>query len=252
MTTDHDGGSAVQPPLFTEEGSQYYQQAYKHNRPFATRGPYQTRLNGPEEAAFQQWVTHNSVEFNPNDAQADYDLRGWWRENRPGPGSRPFYNDKYKTPYDTTFSNQSIYATPNNPFMWKDDATLIDIRDGSIVFFNPSHYASNSGGGMEQPNPIAAGFPDLPGFNSGGVIGKNVDPGGGQWPGENTAPAASRGSGYGTRWHAEVVHVSGQTSPLQLRKVSGSDNETHWTSDYQLQPGDRVRVISNGGKIDYI
>lgn len=238
--TNPDAGSAVQLPLFTDEGPQYYQQAYKHNRPFATPGPYQTRLSGPDEAAFRQWLERYQVEFNPNDAQADYDLRGWWKENQPQ-GKPAFYSDRYKTPYDTTFSNLSKYATPNNPFMWKDGATLIDIRNGSTVFFNPSHYVSEPDSGIERPDPIKAGFPDLPGFDDGGEVPTGGD----------MASPTAHGSGYGTRWHAEVVHANGGASPLQLRKVSGSAGETHWTADRPLQPGDRIRIIANG-RISYI
>ena len=157
-------------PMFTDEGPQYYSRAYAHNRPFATAGPYITKLSPEDEAAFQAWVKSSGVEFR--EGVSDYDLRGWWKENRPT-GKPAFFNDKYKTPYDTDFSNESIYATSNCPFRWKDDATLIDIRDGSTVFFNPAHYASNPAGPtpMETPPFAPEDMPTPVGRQQGGPAG---------------------------------------------------------------------------------
>lgn len=57
------------------------------------------------------------------------------------------------------------------------------------------------------------------------------------------------GSGYGSRWHLEVVHANGRISPLPLRQTSSGAGQTHWTSDYQLQAGDQVRAVAHNGTI---
>ncbi len=169
FTDDPDAGSAVQRPLFTNEEAYNRPAAYRHNAPFAKPGPYQTRLPPALEKQFRRWVKGAGVAFNPDDPYEDYDMRGYWEDHGGATGKAPagnFYTDTYKTPYGTTFSNQSKYATANNPFHWKDGATLIDIRDGSTVFFNPSHYASEPGSGVPQTPPFAPA--DVPGYDAGG------------------------------------------------------------------------------------
>lgn len=123
--------------MFTGEGPPYYAQAYQHNAPFAVPGPYQTQLSPAEEAQFRAWVQHNGVPFNPNTPVNDYDMRGYWKATG-GKGWKrgDHFPDTYKTPYDTSFSNESKYATTNNPFEWEGD-NLVDTRDGSIVFGPP-------------------------------------------------------------------------------------------------------------------
>lgn len=154
-------------PLYTGEDADDRDAVFRHNAPFATRGPYQTPLSPAEERAFRTWVTQNHVLFNPNDPKSDYDMRGYWKDTKGAPGA--FYSDRYKTPYDTDFSNESKYATPNSPFRWRDPATLMDTRDGSVIFFDPYHYQSDSTNpAASQPSPIAP--MDTPGHHGGGAI----------------------------------------------------------------------------------
>jgi hypothetical protein len=123
-------------PLFNDEGPSYYAAAYKHNAPFAKPGPYQTPLSPTQEAAFRHWLAQNKVQFDPNATLTDYDMRGFWLSGmRSGrePGGQVGYPDTYKTPYDTTFSGESKYATPNCPFKWVGD-NLIDQRNGQLIF----------------------------------------------------------------------------------------------------------------------
>lgn len=147
-------------PLFTDEGPEYYQRAFQHNRPFAvpSQTNYQTVLTPGMENQFRQWVRSSKAAFDVNAQIVDYDMRGYWLEMYTNgslkPSAPPFYPDTYKTPYDTTFSQQSKYATSDNPFKWVDGATMIDTRDGSIVFFNPRHYESEKLPGA-QVNPSA-------------------------------------------------------------------------------------------------
>jgi len=134
-------------PLFTEEGQQFYPQAYQHNLPYAQGAPYRTKLSDSEEKQFRQWLkdTGNPSKFDPDAKMADYDMRGYWKEQasqgRNLTGINPVdqrlhFTDLYKTPYDTTFSAESKYAKPGTPFHWKDN-TLVDTSTGQTVFGVP-------------------------------------------------------------------------------------------------------------------
>lgn len=127
--------------LFSAEGPQFYQQAFQHNAPFATKGPYQTQLAPAAELLFRLWLSQNKVPFNPDESTQDYDMRGFWQAMQNGQvpqwqGGKHHFPDTFKTPYDTTFSKESKYATPNNPFAWQGDS-LIDTRTGQVVFAPP-------------------------------------------------------------------------------------------------------------------
>lgn len=122
-------------PLFSGEGPQYYSDAYRHNRPFATAGPYQTALDPNRERAFRGWVQANQVPFDPNAPVVDYDMRGFWQDTG-GAWKGGHFPDTYKTPFDTTFSKESKYATPNCPFVWQGD-NLVDLRNGQLIFGTP-------------------------------------------------------------------------------------------------------------------
>jgi len=125
-------------PMFREEGPEHYKEAFAHNAPFATGGPYQTKLNPTDEKQFRSWVKMHNVPFDPNEETTDYDMRGYWRAQRAGEaepwkGKGSHFPDTYKTPYDTTFSGESKYAKPGTPFVWRGDK-LIDKRTGKVIF----------------------------------------------------------------------------------------------------------------------
>lgn len=125
-------------PMFTTEGPDFYQQAYSNNAPFAVGGSYTTTLSSEDEQKFRQWVRSNNVPFDPDAKLSDYDMRGFWQatqkgNTQPWAGGKTHFPDTYKTPYDTTFSAESKYATKDNPFMWVGDR-LIDTRDGRVIF----------------------------------------------------------------------------------------------------------------------
>src|SRR5262245_38066148 len=139
------GGNSTQTPVFTQEGPQFYQQAYQRNAPYATTGSYQTPLASKEEQQFRSWVANRGVPFDPNQPIQDYDMRGFWKE-RPKQADAwrqgSHFPDTYKTPYDTTFSAESKYATKANPFKWfsKDRSDdLIDRSTGQVVFSVPKN-----------------------------------------------------------------------------------------------------------------
>lgn len=122
-----------------------YQQSllrnYARNKAWAKKGNYFTKLSPEQELAFRSWVAKNKVPFNPNAPVTDYDMRGYWMSllhgGNPGTAINPYdhklhFPDTYKTPYDKTFSNQSIYALPDAP-RWKGNRYLI-APDGSVLF----------------------------------------------------------------------------------------------------------------------
>ena len=198
-------------PLFTDEGEEYYAAAYAHNRPFAKPGPYNTTLTPDQEKNFRAWVATRKVPFDPDASVIDYDMRGFWRDD-PSEARKwrrgEHFPDTYKTPYDTTFSNESKYATKDNPFKWDGDgpdAHLVDQRNGQVIFAPPQD---------DRPAKKPSSF--------------------------------SSESGYGTRWWLDVVHSNGQTSRAQLHMVSTGNGETHWELVTPLSPGDRLKISGRG------
>ena len=87
------------------------------------RHRYITRLTPAEEKEFQIWYSkvakYKNLNPNPDANGQDYDYRGYWRnEDRVGIlGSNPnaHFTDKYKQPSHPTFSNESIYSSPQTP-----------------------------------------------------------------------------------------------------------------------------------------
>lgn len=82
---------------------------------------YQTQLSAENESRFNNWLKANAQrvgEFNPKNPTEDYDMRGWWLQNKGAPAPVGHFEDTFKTPYHETFSNESKYATPNAP-AWK-------------------------------------------------------------------------------------------------------------------------------------
>jgi hypothetical protein len=106
------------------------------NKAWAKSGPYVTKLSPAQEAQFQK-EEGNSEEQGPN---ADYDERGRWLADKNGDpeakrvlsdyDGKMHSSDKWKTPFHRTFSNESIYATPDAP-KWDGDR-LID-KSGHVV-----------------------------------------------------------------------------------------------------------------------
>lgn len=116
---------------------------YDRNRAFAQRrDSYQTALSAPEETAFRAWVASAKVPFNPNQTDADYDMRGYWKDVASkgksqtvmnGNDHRMHFPDTYKTPFHQSFSAESRYAAPGAP-RWANDHQLVDPKTGRIVF----------------------------------------------------------------------------------------------------------------------
>lgn len=127
-------GGGLQQPVFRAEGPKLYAAAFQRNRDFVRPGPYQTELKPKEETQFRAWLEKYQVPFNPQVQITDYDMRGYWKANQKATHKvGQHFPDTWKTPYDTTFSKESKYATPDCPFEWKGDV-LIDERSGQVIF----------------------------------------------------------------------------------------------------------------------
>lgn len=154
-----DGGTAgLDTPLFTSEGPRYYKAAYRHNRPFAVdpsdpRWPYQTGLTDALNRAFEKWVNDWDIPFDMGARIVDYDMRGFFKKARPKRWTEgQHFPDTFKTPYDTTFSHESKYATKDNPFYWQGDK-LVDTRNGQVVFAADGGTVPRSGRPYDDRHP---------------------------------------------------------------------------------------------------
>lgn len=95
---------------------------------------YNTMLPSDDENRFLDWATRAGRKGDLR----DYDMRGWWVENKPSGTVAGHMTDKYKKPNHPTFSNESVYsgrdgekggvwmgdafyAGPSNKRYWKTD-----------------------------------------------------------------------------------------------------------------------------------
>ncbi len=133
--------TALETPLFTQEGPQFYDAAFEYNRPWAQTGAggtYQTFLTDFEELVFTTWISTYSVPFDPNASISDYDMRGYWKDvalpGNLGYTAGQHFPDKWKTPYSTSFSYESIYAKIGCPYHWHGDKLYND-STGQLIFW---------------------------------------------------------------------------------------------------------------------
>lgn len=122
--------------MFTPE------QNYERNKEWAEPGPYWTKLDPAQEQLFRQWIAQNSVDFDPDQAQPDYDMRGFWQalqQGDPEAKSAIDANDKkrhwpdyWKTPYDATFSAQSQWAIQGKAPEWEGDR--LTLPGGHVLY----------------------------------------------------------------------------------------------------------------------
>ena len=134
-------------PYLRNPEDQPPQISFAFNRQWAKPGPYSTKLNPQQEQEFRKWAAANpkavsgevgpAPEFAPL-PMADYDVRGHWLAAKNGDpvasltvstfDGKLHGNDKFKTPYDGTFSNESMYALPTAPHWEKDKLVTADGR----------------------------------------------------------------------------------------------------------------------------
>lgn len=136
---------------FHREGPALYGKAYKTYKKWArpkTAGtsnkPYQTRLKPHMEKKFRHWVKRQDIPFDTHARRVDYDMRGYFRHyvnhhtGQPHHAAGQHFTDRYKTPFDTTFSSESKYANHRNPLVWHGNK-LVNKRTGR-VFFKPKRH----------------------------------------------------------------------------------------------------------------
>jgi hypothetical protein len=133
----------------------------KQFTPFAVI-PKTTRLGPSMEKMYKAWVLQNNVPTSN-----DYDMRGYFLDTVMGKAApteinvadnQTHYPDTYKLPNHPSFSNESIYAKPNesrhwveNPAPYKEGTWALQDKGGNIK--------------VEIPQPQAElyqGQPDLP------------------------------------------------------------------------------------------
>lgn len=127
------------PPIVFGEDEVSTDDSSSPQFPNAKPGPYTTSLPPDQEHGFQSWVKQNKVPWQDTH-DADYDMRGYYKALQSGDATakqklsgfdgKMHFPDTYKTPYHKTFSNESMYATPDAPH-W-DGERLID-KGGKIV-----------------------------------------------------------------------------------------------------------------------
>lgn len=122
------------------------------NAPYVAQAPkdiheisptHRTELPQLDEMAFRQWVKQNNVQFDPDAAKSDYDMRGFYRalqqqDPRAVSGINPndgilHYRDTWKTPSHPGFSDDSQYAGPVAP-KWTPTEKLVS--PGGRVLLN--------------------------------------------------------------------------------------------------------------------
>lgn len=196
-------GTNKDKPLFTGEGPNWYDRAFAYMHKYARPNPsgawqYQTTLPGNAAREFERWVQTKHVPFDPGARIVDYDMRGYWKKTR-GRGWHPgsHFPDTFKTPYDTTFSNESKYADSKNRLAWHGQR-LINEATGQLVF-----------GPAIRPHSAAA---RIPGFafgtrrsGPGGFTGvQGAGSGGGGSSGSGNGSGSGSGSGSGAADQAKL------------------------------------------------
>lgn len=108
---------------------------------------FRTPLSNQQETQFQNWIRENKIFFDDSPT-GDYDMRGFYAGLQSGDprartaispyDNRLHFTDTWKTPYHRTFSNESIYASPDDPH-W-DGYRLIDKNGNVIADETPKSY----------------------------------------------------------------------------------------------------------------
>jgi hypothetical protein len=124
-------------------------ESFEFNKAWSKPGPYAAKLAPQEEIEFRKWAAANPQSIRgevgpaPNYdplPMADYDVRAHFQAAKRGDPAATLVpnkwdgkihgNDKFKTPYNGGFSNESMYALPNAP-RWVGDKLMT--ADGKLV-----------------------------------------------------------------------------------------------------------------------
>lgn len=125
---------------------------YSWARNYAEGGPkrdkfYNTQLTPQQEQQYQQWVQTLPINLR---SDYDYDLRGAWL-NGDLPDQNYHMTDKWKKPWHPTFSNESVYSTPQAPGGHWDGDTFIPSTTNK--FINDFHYGQWGANGFAKGGP---------------------------------------------------------------------------------------------------
>jgi hypothetical protein len=125
--------------------------AYAFNKQWAKPGPYAAKLDPQSEQEFRKWAAQHPRDVGgmvgpapnfPDLPDSGYDARGWFYAMKTGDpsgkqvkvatnfGTSMHGSDRFKTPYNGCFSNESMYALPNAP-RWVGDKLMT--ADGKLV-----------------------------------------------------------------------------------------------------------------------
>jgi hypothetical protein len=118
--------------------------SFKRNKQWAKPGaaPFITKLSPDQEKEFQDWAAKNPdmVKGELDTKTPDYDVRGRWLAEKNGDpdakltrsafDGKLHASDKWKTPFNRTFSAESIYAAPGAP---KWDGNVLKDKDGNVI-----------------------------------------------------------------------------------------------------------------------
>ncbi len=123
-------GQAQPQPQAPSTDPTYLQQQVAMNPNNVQPAQFETPLTPQEEAQFQIWKAQNA----PRDSGADYDLRGAFKAGL-SPAANGHWPDTYKKPNHPTFSNESIYATPDAP-SWRgpNGGNILVSNRGQILY----------------------------------------------------------------------------------------------------------------------
>ena len=121
-------------------------ETYKRNSQWSKKDWQITTFKSDKnEEEFRNWVDTNKVPFKIDDAQPDYDMRGFYQALKSGDqralssidpaDGQLHFPDYWKTPYHPSFSNESQWATKDAP-KWIGNETagyrLLD-KTGKVV-----------------------------------------------------------------------------------------------------------------------
>ena len=170
------GAAALPKNRFANPEDQPTNVSFSFNKQFAKPGPYVTKLSPQQERQFQAWAQQHPdlVQGELNTATPDYDVRGRWLAEQKGDpdaklvksdfDGKMHASDKWKTPYNATFLNESIYAKPNAP-RWQGDKLVA--ADGTLLVDETAKPATGAAAprlstGAVEPGRPATTLPGLP------------------------------------------------------------------------------------------
>jgi hypothetical protein len=104
--------------------------------------PYTTPIKPDDQVRYQLWRAQLPKNLQNDE---DYDLQGAYMDGLK-PTANEHFNDKYKKPNHITFSDQSMYSTPDNP----GGSWVGDDETGGTFWASPANLQYHSIPEMQQ------------------------------------------------------------------------------------------------------